>query len=147
MSGRGQSYFEEHNQRCAKYGISGNRQVYEQARAQGLKRFCTVEHVQKLGEYGYNRFDWKVCSSDIRADLERANERGYYVYELNKQVERDERELRKLKQEQRELKEGKNLGFSTAKGRDVYRLNLLREIRERERDIRELRERVLYLSR
>ncbi|PID66327.1 MAG: hypothetical protein CR975_03450 [Gammaproteobacteria bacterium] len=86
------SFFNERAGDCAKHGVVANRQIYAQARQQGLKRYCTQENGYQQGYHG--RTYRGVCRGRAAKRFLSAYQKGKRIYEQKKQVNDLQKKIR-----------------------------------------------------
>jgi len=82
-----------HRKACAKHGVIPNLDQYEQGRLKGLREYCTPRNGYGLGTRGkgYNG----VCPTDLDPAFRYAMQEGRKVYSLEREVQQQQRELKK----------------------------------------------------
>ncbi len=91
--GRKASHIGEHRKACAKHGVSPDFAVYERGRQQGLEEYCTPRNGYYQGNAG-RRYNG-ACPAHLEAAYLRALNQGRDVYNYAKQVEHQQRDLKK----------------------------------------------------
>lgn len=121
-NGHDWSRLASHAKACAKVGITPDRDVWEQGRQAGLQSYCTTANAYRLGRSG-SRLN-SVCPSELLDVLTRANNYGYNMNRLESQIEKDRKELTKLREQLKKLQEGDNLEFKSEKEARAYMVGL-----------------------
>lgn len=85
QNGKLPSILEKYAETCAEFGISPNRDVYLQARAEGLKFYCTPQNAYSVGRDG-NRLN-KVCSPEIQQSLLPAYNKGRRYHQIDERMD------------------------------------------------------------
>lgn len=119
---------------CLKGNITPNQSEWERGRKDGLKQYCTADHAYQVGLSGKAlRY---VCPSEQQSLLDNAQEHGYTIYtankrigELQRQIEKDEKEIQKLLNDYDKLRNGDNLGFANEKEARTYLLEIPNRIK------------------
>ena len=82
----------EHQGACVKVGILPDAQSYAAGRAEGLKSYCTAEAGYRSGRRGDNYQG--VCPADTMHSFMPAYERGRNYYEIMREIDDMENQLR-----------------------------------------------------
>lgn len=93
-AGRPIAYIRYHNEACADYGVSVDTKLYEQGRAEGLTRYCTLDTAEREGRAG--RSYHNVCTGRIGDSFRTVYRQAHDVYEVRQQIEAVRSELDSL---------------------------------------------------
>lgn len=99
--GRSTAILQKYNETCGEFGIRPNRDLYLQARAAGLKFYCTPENAYRIGRDG-SRLN-NVCEPQIMASIRPAYDRGARYYEIDRDIEGKKDRIDELQQNLRHL--------------------------------------------
>ncbi|MDN6276457.1 DUF2799 domain-containing protein [Psychrobacter sp.] len=133
VSGYQSDRLASHAKACAKASVAPDYSAWERGRQQGLKQYCTTNNSYNLGKSG--RDINNVCPASMASALERANQRGLDYYELESQIDEDNRLIDKYQDEFDKLESGDMLGFDSEKEARARLLSLADEIRKAKRRI------------
>lgn len=110
-----------HQEACAEYGVTVNRDAYLKGYDEGLRRFCTPANGYALGREGKPYYG--VCTGPEAVDFQDAYNQGKWEHDVEDRLDDVEREIRDVENQMRK----KDL---SKKERD----RLISEIRELERE-------------
>lgn len=125
-NGRTPAYLSQHLEACSKHGISPQSHIWEKGRKAGLRHYCTEENAYQVGQRG-SRLS-PVCGFLPKTQQNRLYQRhteGKKIYEMQRIINKEKSELRKINKDLDKLKEGEKLGFKTEKAARKYMLDLL----------------------
>ncbi len=87
----------EHRKACAEHRVQPNLSHYRAGHQEGVRLFCVPRRAYQLGLRG--RSYQGVCPKDLEADFLAYYTTGKEIYQLNRQLRRDEQTLRDLERE------------------------------------------------
>lgn len=85
QAGRPMSRLSDYGEICGALGIAPERDVYLEARAEGLKTFCTPQNAYSVGLDG--RGIGQVCPPSAMSNLVALNRRGQRVHDAEESIE------------------------------------------------------------
>ena len=91
QAGHSLARFEDHKKACKSHGQAANLTLYKKGHEEGLASHCTVQSQINLGLTG-ERYR-PVCSGTSVAVLKEANQWGYRIYLINKDISQAEYQL------------------------------------------------------
>lgn len=87
----------EHRKACAEHGVQPDLAAYRVGHQEGVRLFCVPRRAYELGVQGRNYQG--VCPKDLESDFLAYYTTGKDIYQLTRQLHRDEQTLRDLEQE------------------------------------------------
>ena len=85
QKGRLISILDKYAETCAEFGIAPNRETYLQARAEGLKFYCTPQNAYQVGRNG-GRLN-NVCTPDVQQSIRPAYNNGHRYHEITERMD------------------------------------------------------------
>ncbi len=122
-AGRESDFLQSHAKACADYGIAPERTAWEQGRQIGLKTYCTPSRAYNEGVKG--RTLKNVCPINDLAVLQRANDRGFRVFWIEREIDEAESDIRRINSLLSRLPNGDPSRASLIAERSSLRLDLL----------------------
>lgn len=145
--GRDRSHLGKHAKACAKVKISPDINAWEKGRQAGLKSYCLADNAYRLGKNG--RHLANVCDfldDSKRRWLYQRNEDGLAVYELNKRISKNKRQLEKMRRDFAKLKKGDMLNFKSEKEARLYLLQLQESIFQSEQSLLQQQSKLAFMK-
>ena len=129
-AGRGPDHIFKHAEACNEFGIAPKAGPWREGRAEGLKLYCTPENAYRIGSRGQRLAD--VCERDLQS-LRAANAKGRKWYDIGREIDRAERDIRDITARLAELPPDDPTRSSLASERSFLRLDILTLRAERSR--------------
>lgn len=130
-AGRNSSFIHQHAKACADYGIAPDRSVWERGRRDGLPLYCTPSNAFHEGRSGKHLSP--VCPASQLAVLERENQRGLHLNQVEQEISSIESEIRAINSELSHLPSDDPSRTALLSERSFLRLDLLHLRTERAR--------------
>ena len=129
LKGEPAARIEEHRKACAEHGIRPDERRYLAGREEGLREYCRIDNAFQSGLEG--RPFTGVCPPDVHMLFMRYNSAAYAVYETREEIRRTHSTI-----------SSKQSQIDSKKTKDSERKNLRADIRQLERKLDELRDRL-----
>jgi len=100
-----QSRIDEHRKACAEYRIKPDLTVYLQGYERGIREFCKPQRAFQYGLRGHAYRE--VCPADMRRTFNEAYAEGRQLYELDRQIKKNQQAIQALDKEIHELDDAK----------------------------------------
>ena len=130
-AGRGPDFIFQHAKACNEFGIRPIRSEWERGRQDGLKLYCTPTRAFQDGRRG--RILPPVCPADITPRLQRANQRGLQLRQIELEIREIENDIRAINSELASLPADDPARSSLISERSFLRLDLISLRAERAR--------------
>lgn len=93
--GRAASVLQKYTETCAEFGVAPVSDIYLQARAAGLKFYCTPQNAYSVGRAG-DRLS-NVCEPQIQATIRPAYNKGRKYWEITEEIEQADDRIDELR--------------------------------------------------
>lgn len=130
-AGREPDFIYQHAKACNEFGVRPVRSEWERGRQEGLKLYCTPARAFQDGRRG--RILPPVCPAEITPQLQRANERGLRLRQIDLEIREIENDIRRINSELASLPADDPSRSSLASERSFLRLDLISLRAERAR--------------